>query len=61
MRVAGFLAEWEELWAVYLALVVTDVVDLEGGMGDAVLAGEEVLELAAAGVAVVGRGNEHVR
>ena len=60
MRVAGFLAEWEELWAVYLALVVTDVVDLEGSMGDAVLAGEEVLELAAAGVAVLALADEDV-
>jgi len=40
---AGLLAEREELRAVHLALVIADVVDLEGGVRDTVLAGEEVL------------------
>lgn len=50
MRAARLLAEREEARAVRLALVVIGVVDLERGVGDAVLAGEEVFELAAAGV-----------
>jgi hypothetical protein len=60
MRVAGFFAEGEELWAVPLALVVADVVDLEGGVGDTVLAGEEGFEVAAAGVAVLTLADEDV-
>ena len=60
MRVAGLLAEREELRSVYLALVIADVVDLEGGVGDAVLAGEEVLEFAASGVAVLVLADEDV-
>ena len=60
MWVAGLLAEREELRAVHLAFVFADVVDLEGGVGDAVLAGEEILEFAAAGVAVLVLADEDV-
>ena len=49
---ARLLAEREEAGTVCLALVVADVVYLEGGMRDAVLAGEQIFEFAAAGVAV---------
>ena len=60
MRAARLLAEREEPRAVRLALVVSDVVDLQGGVGDAVLAGEEVFEVAAPGVAVLVLADEDV-
>src|SRR5918997_1102355 len=59
-RVARLLAEVEEARAVRLALVVSEVVDLEGGMGDTVLAREEVFELAAARVAVLATADQDV-
>jgi len=47
-----FLTEREKRQVLYIALVITDVVHLEGGMGDIELVGEELFEFAAAGVAV---------
>lgn len=58
--VAWLLANCEEARAVQLALVFADVVDLEGGVGDTVLAGEEGFEVAAAGVAVLALADEDV-
>jgi hypothetical protein len=49
VRAARLLAEREEPRAVSLALVVSNMVDLQGGVGDAVLAGEESFEVAAPG------------
>ena len=40
--------------------MVAHVIDLEGGMGDAVLVGEEFFEFAPAGVAVFVPSDEHV-
>ncbi len=54
------LAEREELRAVHLAFVIADVVDLEGGMGDTVLVCQQLLEVAAAGVAVLALADEDV-
>lgn len=41
-------------------MMFAHVVDLEGGMGDAVLVGEEFFEFAPAGVAVFVSSDEHV-
>ena len=41
-------------------MMVAHVVDLEGGMGDAVLVGEEFFEFAPAGVAVFVLADEDV-
>jgi hypothetical protein len=57
---AWLLAEWEEPGAVHLALVLTDVVDLEGGMFDTVLALEEIFEVAAPRVAVFALADQDV-
>ena len=57
---AWLLAEWEEPGAVHLALVLTDVVDLEGGMFDTVLAQEEIFEVAAPRVAVFALADQDV-
>lgn len=40
--------------------MVSDVVDLKGGVGDAVLVGEETFEFASAGVAVLLAPDEDV-
>src|SRR5918998_554237 len=60
MRGAGVFAEWGGLWGGPLAPLGADVVDLEGGVGDTVLAGEEVFEVAAASVAVFALADEDV-
>src|SRR5918912_1415914 len=41
-------------------VVVADVIDLKGGVLDAVLAGEELFEVAAPGVAILVAADEHV-
>jgi hypothetical protein len=55
-----FLTEREKRQVLYIALVITDVVHLEGGMGDIELVGEELFEFAAAGVAVFVAADEDV-
>src|SRR5829696_993979 len=60
MSAGWLLAEGEEPRAVTLVFVVADVVDLEGSVGDAVLLGEEVFEVAAPGVAVFATADEDV-
>jgi hypothetical protein len=54
------LAEREEPWAVGLAFVIADVVDLQGCVGDAVLVGEKDFQVAAAGVAIFATTDEDV-
>ncbi len=60
MLLSWLLAEREKLGTVHLALVLTDVVDLEGGVLDTVLALEEIFEVAASRVAVFARADQDV-
>ncbi len=60
MFAAWLLAEREEPGAVHLALVLTHVVDLEGGVLDTVLAQEEIFEVAAPRVAVFALADQDV-
>ena len=60
MSAGWLLAEGEEPWAVTLVFVVADVVDLEGGVLDAIVAGEDLFEVTPPGVAVLVAADQHV-